>query len=598
MNLPLLAELQRRRVFRALVGYGIAAFAVLQIIEPVMHGLHWPDSVLTYVVVALALGFPLVVALAWIFDVNAGRIERTAPRPASPLRGARLALLLVGIGVLAATPGVVWYLFVRPGAHPPSSDEALRATLDAVPPASDIRAVPSIAVLPFADMSPQKDQEYFSDGMAEEILNALAQVDGLRVIGRSSSFSFKGKYEDLRVIGQKLGVANLLEGSLRKAGGRIRITAQLIESSGGSHLWSQVYDRDLADVFAVQDEIAGAVVAALKVKLLGERKPDARERRTANLEVYNQYLLGRQFFNRSNPEGTRRAVKAFEQALALDPTYAPAWAGLAQASFFAARWLGGTVVEVTEAQERALAAAEKAIALAPEFADGYAARGRVRSTLKRNWKGGQADMERALALNPSDVITLSAFANDVLLPVGQLAQAVAVARKSTVLDPLDAGSWGVLGLTLYYAGQIDEGRNALTRALEISPDYEWAAWQLGIADLLAGQPARALARYKLLSLDWARFSGAALALHDLGRVEESRQSLDALMSSQAENAAYQVAEIYASRGDKDRAFAWLERADAQRDTGLRYVKSDPLLRTLHGDPRYTALLKKMNLPVD
>lgn len=222
--MSLIAELQRRRVFRALVGYGIAAFAVLQIIEPVMHGLHWPDEVLSYVVVALAVGFPVVVSLAWIFDVNAGRIERTEPAPASGPRGVRLGLLLVGIGVLAAAPGVVWYFVVRGHTRPVSSSTAA--------------ATPSIAVLPFVNLSSDKEQEYFSDGIAEDILNALAQVDGLKVIGRTSSFSFKGKNEDLRTIGEKLGVSTVLEGSVRKARSRVRVTAQLIEAAGGSHLWS------------------------------------------------------------------------------------------------------------------------------------------------------------------------------------------------------------------------------------------------------------------------------------------------------------------------------------------------------------------------
>ena len=227
--MSLLAELKRRRVFRALIGYGIAAFAVLQIIEPIMHGLHWPDSVLSYVVVALTLGFPLVVTLAWIFDVKQGRIERTAPSPASGPRVVRLGLVLVGIGVLA-TPGIVWYFALRPAARVPSAGDAQRAALDAVPPASDIRAVPSIAVLPFADMSPQRDQEYFSDGIAEEILNALAHVEGLHVAGRTSSFSFKGKSDDLAAIALKLHVGAVLEGSVRKEGSRLRITAQLVNA--------------------------------------------------------------------------------------------------------------------------------------------------------------------------------------------------------------------------------------------------------------------------------------------------------------------------------------------------------------------------------
>jgi TolB-like protein len=254
-HVSLVAELQRRRVFRALVGYGIASFAVLQITEPIMHGLHWPDVVLSYVVVALAGGFPLVVSLAWIFDVNAGRLERTGPpSPASGWRGTRLALLLVGIGLLAAAPGLVYYLFLRtPRAGAPSGAE---------------RAA-SIAVLPLVNLSRDPEQEYFADGLSEELLDLLVKVPGLHVAARTSAFSFKGKNDDVRTIAEKLNVATLLEGSVRKVGDQVRITTQLINAADGYHLWSETYDRKLTDVFAVQDEIAQAVVAARRVHARG-----------------------------------------------------------------------------------------------------------------------------------------------------------------------------------------------------------------------------------------------------------------------------------------------------------------------------------------
>src|SRR6266478_513443 len=218
--LSLLVELKRRRVFRALLGYGIAAFAVLQIVEPVMHGLHWPEAVLSYVVVALALGFPLVVALAWVFDVKGGRLERTeGGRP-----GMRRLLLLAGIGVLAAAPGLIWYFGFR------GRSQTLPAS-------------PSIVVLPFANLSGDKENEYFSDGMTEEIINALANVEGVRVVARTSAFFFKGKNLDVRKIGAELNVATVLEGSVRREGNQLRVFAQLISVADGYHLWSKSYDR-------------------------------------------------------------------------------------------------------------------------------------------------------------------------------------------------------------------------------------------------------------------------------------------------------------------------------------------------------------------
>ncbi len=329
-------QIKQRRVFRALVGYGIVSFALLQVVEPIMHGLSLPEWVLATTVIGLGLGFPMTLVLAWIFDVNAGRIESTGPRPR-----AAILLLLTALGVALGAPGVGWYFWRQ--ARAPSTD--LRATLDAVPPASDIRAAPSIAVLPLVNLSRDPDQEYFADGLAEELLNLLTKVPGLRVAARTSAFAFKGKNEDVAEIGQKLHVAHILEGSVRRSGDHVRIATQLINASDGFHVWSETYDRKLADVFVVQDEIARAVVAALKLKLLPEQAPTTIDRRTANPEAYNQYLLGRQILGQESPKTTPRAVEALERALALDPGYAPAWAELANAQLFIAGSAGGTLTQ-------------------------------------------------------------------------------------------------------------------------------------------------------------------------------------------------------------------------------------------------------------
>src|SRR5499427_7468628 len=254
------AELKRRRVVRTLVGYGIASFAVLQIIEPVMHGLHWPETVLSYVVVALAAGFPIVITLAWAFDVKAGRIERTVPAAAGTgLRGIRLALLLVGIGVLAAAPGLGWYFFFRSDTRIVArrNGESARAT-----------EPKSIAVLPFVNMSKDKENEYFSDGITEELINTLANVDGLRVASRTSALAFKGKNVEVRQIGDKLNVGAVVEGSVRRDGDRLRITAQLINVADDYHLWSKTYERELKNIFDVEDELARSIAQALKPKLV------------------------------------------------------------------------------------------------------------------------------------------------------------------------------------------------------------------------------------------------------------------------------------------------------------------------------------------
>jgi TolB-like protein/tetratricopeptide (TPR) repeat protein len=575
---PLFGELKRRRVFRALVGYGIAAFAVLQIIEPIMHGLHWPEAVLSYVVAALAVGFPIVVGLAWIFDVRQGGIERTTPAPggALRLRGARLTLVLVGIGVLAAAPGSIWYFWVRRIQNPSGNASG--------------PSVPSIAVLPFVNLSSDKEQEYFSDGIAEEILNALAQVDGLHVTGRTSSFSFKGKNEDLRSIGDKLNVANVLEGSVRREGNHVRISAQLVSAADGYHVWSKTFDRELTGVFAVQDEISSAVVEALKVRLMPGKEP---RQRAASPEVYNEYLLGKQLFHRPTFENYRRAAAAYERALALDPDFAPAWAALAEATFSIADF-AETSAAITEGFQRAMAAAEKAVALDPALADGYVVRGTLRSRIKWDWEGARVDFERALALNPASESHL-AYALVVLRPLERLSEAVTEAQKATDLDPLSAGAWEDLGLLYLTNGQLGAAQAALERSLRILPEQVFAAPFLAVTLLLEKRPSEALVWAEKSSEEVFRLLAKAIVLNALGRAQEAHRLVEQMIERYSYSAAYQIAEAYAWFGEQDRAFDWLKRAYAQHDSGLVALNTDVLLRSLHGDRRYTALLGKMNL---
>ncbi len=594
MDLPLLEELKRRRVFRALVGYGVAAFAVLQIIEPVMHGLHWPEAVLSFVVVALALGFPLVVALAWVFDVKAGRIERTVP--AAGLRGVRLAAVITGIGVLAAAPGLAWYLFLRPGVRSSPSDEAMRAKLDAVPPASDIRAVPSIAVLPLVNLSRDPDQEYFADGLAEELLNLLAKVPGLHVAGRTSSFSFKGKNEDLRAIGQKLNVKTVLEGSVQRAGDRLRITTQLINAADGYHVWSETYDRKLTDVFAVQDEISRSVVAALKVQLLPERAAGL-ERPATNPDAYAQVLLGRHLIVRGSLQGYQLALAAFRKAVELDPKYAPAWAGVAIASFHVGEGVGWHLDSRENDFARTLAAADKAIELGPDLADGYAARGYVRVLKTTDWAGARADLARAIALSPGNAEAICSQ-GDLFATLGRLPEAIATLSRATELDPLSVQAWWRLAWYHLGAGHVEEAREIARRTLELFPEHSHAARTLGFALLLETRLDEAQAAFQRSSSEPFREMGTALVEHARGHARESQQALEHIIATSGKESTYQIAEVYAFRGQRERAFEWLERSLALQDAGMRYLKHDPLLRPLRADPRYVTLLKKMNLPVD
>jgi TolB-like protein/Tfp pilus assembly protein PilF len=585
----ILAELKRRRVFRALAGWGIASFAVLQTVEPVLHAYHLPEWTLTVVVTLLAAGFPVTVILAWVFDLTTKGITRTEPAEgegpgtSAPSRP-RVVLLLLALGLLSAAPGLV-YFFAWPGV-------AWRRTAPPSPVAT-VPGPPSIAVLPFANLSSDKEQEYFSDGIAEEILNALAQVDGLRVIGRTSSFSMKGKNEDLRIIGQRLGAANLLEGSVRKAGSRVRITAQLIETSGGSHLWSQEFDRDLVDVFAVQEEIARAVVAALRLKLLPGQ---AEVRPTIDPKAHDQYLLGVAYLARGSGDAYGKAVEVLRKAVGIDPGYAQAWAALSAALFWHADQSPGG--DFRTEWPKALAAAEKAIALAPALSDGYLARGTLRTTSLQDYVAARADLERARSLSPRNPAVLSRYGS-LLAATGKLPEAVAVLQEATAIDPLAPDTPVALSMAYLGTGQLEQAEGTARRALEIAPDNGRAARNLGFALLLQGRLPEARAAFARSSNALFHAMGEVMVDHAQGLAEDSRRKLDAILSSaHLDGSWYQVAQMRAWRGEPDQSFAALDRAATFHDAGLIYFKYDPFLKSLRGDPRYGALLTRMKLPLD
>jgi len=583
-----ISELKRRRVIRTLIGWGIFSFAVLQVVEPVLHAYHLPDGLLTVVVTVLAAGFPAAVVLAWVFDITARGIVRTGPPPGAgglAPSGPRLAMLLLGLGLLAAAPGLA-YFHLRPGAGGRPAEGTGPAT-----------AAPSIAVLPFVNLSSDKEQEYFSDGIAEEILNALAQVDGLRVVGRTSSFAFKGKSEDLAGIAQKLHATSILEGSVRKDGNRVRITAQLINAADGYHLWSQTFDRELTGTFAVQDEIAEAVVEALKVKLLPGVRPTAGEGHSTNAEAFNHFLLGREFRRRGTAKQVyERARVELESALRIDPAYAPAWAELAHVLFSLADDAGGAAA-VTDAKHRARAAVERAVALDPTLPDALVERARMRETEEWDWNGARADAGRALALAPGYARAKRRY-GWLLAQTGRPVDGVPYLTKAIELDPLDSANWITLGNMYLSSGRTAEARAAFERALELAPESTYSPFLLGLTYLVSGEPAPALALFEKNKGSTWRLTGVAIARHDLGQGLESEKALQELVTTEADSSAYQIAQVHAWRGEKDVAFAWLDRAYAQRDAGLAELRVDPLLRRIRDDPRYAALLRKVNLPAD
>jgi TolB-like protein len=448
----------------------------------------------------------------------------------------------------------------------------------------------SIAVLPFVDMSEKKDQEYFADGMAEEILDLLVKIPGLKIIGRTSSFQFKGQTQDLRTIGEKLGVHYVLEGSVRKSGDRLRVTAQLINSRDGTHLWSQTYDRNLSDVLKMQDEIAVKVARALQVEV-GTRDYFVSRPALRNPEAYTLYLKASHASDRYEQEGWEQAMSAAQRALELDPTFAEAAGGVA--GFYEYGGLVGYLPSAV-AFEKVRHFAELAVKLDPNDAEAYALLGDLHNIYDWDWAAADRETKRALDLAPNDPSILGSAAAHSLTQ-GRVDEALKFANSVVDLDPLDPGGYFWLSLVQLQRGRLVEAEAAVRRTLELTPTYTFGPYILGVVLLARNQPQAALTAFLKEPSDGARIGGSALAYYALGRKRDSDAAL-ALRIKDYGNFPIGIAKIYAFRGESDQALKWLDRAYAEKDSLLYTVKFSMEFKKLEGDPRYKAFLKKMNLP--
>src|SRR5262245_9247061 len=457
-------------------------------------------------------------------------------------------------------------------------------------PASVAAKKIAIAVLPFTDMSEKKDQEYFSDGLSEELLNVLSRNPKLQVTSRTSAFSFKGKEVDIKAIAQKLNVTHVLEGSVRKAGDQLRITAQLIEVASDSHLWSETYDRKMENIFAVQDEISASVADALKATLEGQ---PAKTKET-NPEAYNAYLQGRYFWDRRSKEDLEKAIGYYEKALRIDPDSARAWAGL---SAVHSRPADNGYMPADEGYAKARKEAEKALELDPNLAEAHVQMGWIKMAYDWDWAGADAACKRALDLEPgnADVVRLAGVLAGTL---GRFDEAIRLGGRAIELDPLRVTAHNSLGIHNYYAGRWDEAEAAYRKALELNPQYPSAHMNLGRTYLFQSKPEEALAEMQKEPEPLWRGHGLALAYHALDNKKEADSVLTDYIETFQSDAAFQIAEIYAFRNESDKAVEWLERAYKQHDGGLSDMKGDPLLRNIEKDPRYRPFLQKMKLPLD
>ena len=448
----------------------------------------------------------------------------------------------------------------------------------------------SIAVLPFVNMSGDAGNEYFAEGLSEELINLLVKIPELRVAARTSAFKFKGEKINVQEVAQKLNVAHVLEGSVRKSGNKVRITAQLIKAADGYHVWSETYDRTLDDIFVVQDEIAGAVVKALQVTLLGTAL--ATRSKPQDPEAYNLALQGRYFIDRGGKEDLERSIDYFRQSRERDPGYAPAWAGLSQAYAWQA---DQAFVPVAEGYPRAREAAEKALALDPRLADAHLAMGWIHSYYDWDWAAADASFRRALELEPGNAKALRAVGGQAM-SFGRWDEAIDALNKAIERDPLGPNNYHQLGLILEAVSRDTEAESAFRKAIQLDPGGAGRHVSIGLILLLQGKPEAALREMQQEKEEIWRLSGLPLVYHALGRRSESDAALAVLKDKYAGEMAYQIAEVHAFRGETDLAFEWLERAYDQRDAGVSQIKSDRLFHTLIDDPRYKAFLKKMKLP--
>jgi adenylate cyclase len=599
--MSLLAELRRRNVLHTALLYLVAGWVVLQVAELLFDVLDLPDWAPRLVLGLLVLGFAPALILAWVYELTPEGLKRAhevapegsiAPQSSRRINLLIVALLAVAIGLL------LWDRFGRLGttraADPKTAVGAASARSlgmpdDAVDAATDTAA--SIAVLPFVNVSDDKQNEYFSDGLTEELLNLLANMPGLRVIARTSSFAYKGKNVKVADIARELKVDHVLEGSVRKSGDRVRITAQLVRASDSSHLWSETYDRTLEDVFAVQDEISKEVVGALKVQLLGGDTARSEPGGTSNPEAYEEFLRALYLLNQGQMEDTlRAALAAYDRAIVEDPSYAQAHAGRATTlAFLASNGYESFVDAFGRARDAALRAAE----LAPDLALAYVTLGWVASVVDHDVDASLAHLERAVALDPGNAAVQIAYSRTVsaFLPH----KAVAAASKAVQLDPVSAWAHYVLALAHYSDHSFAEAETAARRALLLDPAFPSVHGGLAIILLETGKldEARAVAGQE--SIEWQRLTALALVDARLGRSELAREELAAAIEQLGDAASYQYAQINATLGDHDQAFRWLNVARRVKDPGLTYITFDPLLEPLHKDPRFDRLLRDLGL---
>jgi TolB-like protein len=601
----LFAELKRRNVFRVMAVYGIVGFVVLQVVDLLIPALLLPEWTYRLVAVLLLVGFPVAVVLAWAFEQTPAGLKRTAPADPSEIQAIVAApagrrwssglLALLGMGLLLGA----WWMGRQGATGSGGVAEAEASPTVRLAMAAEARdSLPTIAVLPFLDLSPEGDQRYFSDGMTEEILNTLAKVRELKVAARTSAFAFRGRDLDMRTIGDSLGVRYLIEGSVRKDGNELRITAQLIDGSDGTHLWSESYNRQMNDVFAIQTEIAEAVAQELRVPL-GLDSGDQLVSPTADLEAYDLYLAGRARM-RERGEGVQEAVKMFGAAIARDSAWAPAWAGLAESQALLPYYTPSDSASFANSLEAAEHAAERALALDPNNASALVALGNVHRD-RWDWAAAEDYYVRALTLDPENVEALQQY-SEYFSYIGRLDEAYRLARRALALDrsPIRLNNGGLMARL---NGRYEEARELLDEGIRDDPDFRVWALRNNLAQLEATTGDWLVYRRGLVEFLTAVRDDVSTPDSDRKHIAEDLEELEESWPADSQPTLetarllteWQLsvaAQMYLTFGDRERAMKALEISFRDRDRigdpgrGLYESTLDPL----RDDPRFEAIL--------
>jgi adenylate cyclase len=528
---------------------------------------------------------------------------KTESSPAQPSKRPQV-LIPAAVLVILALLAVWWWMQRSSKNQPVVAAHALPAAPTNAPDQK------SVAVLPFVNLSDDKGSEYFSDGVSEELLTVLQKIPGMHVAARTSAFSFKGKNATAQEIGQKLGVAHLVDGSVRKSGDAVRIAARLTRADTGQELWSENFTRDLKDVFAVQTELAQTIVAQLRGQLTGAATGSADKEKiqaevqaaekggTKNVDAHQLYLQGRFYENRHSEKSAREALAAYQHAVELDPVFALAWAGVAGTHVWLAAFSTEGGQKTFDANlSSARDATARALAIEPNLAEALLARASIETNFDYNWNAAAQTLGKALELAPADPNIVIAAGN-LEVARGNMDRGIELYRKAVDLDPVNPQARAFLAFNLAATKRFAEARAEYPRVVELNPAAPWAHAGLGLACLLEGKFEEAVAATEGEAGEWARLLIVACARWGEKKIPEADAALAKLTKDFPETAAYQIAEVHAYRGDKDKAFEWLERARRQRDGGLPSLRKDPLLTNLYDDPRWNAFLRTMGLADD